>query len=153
TIVSCPVIAALPIAMQPQIVPSWLKIDTRRFRWVQVYGRLKPGMTPESAHAAMQPFLKSILSTESTDASFAPAAPDAKQRFINTTLVVESAGQGRSGLRDQVTKPLQILMAVDGGVMRLACLHVANLLVARGAARHREIALRLALGGGRRRIV
>src|SRR4029079_19144641 len=127
TIVSCPVIAALPIAMQPQIGPSWLKIDTRRFRWVQVYGRLQPGLTPESAHGALQHILKSILSTESTDASFATAAPDAKQRFINTTLVVESAGQGRSGLRDQVTKPLQILMAVAGGVLLIACLNVANL--------------------------
>src|SRR4029079_4718965 len=109
TIVSCPVIAALPIAMQPQIVPSWLKIDTRRFRWTQVYGRLKPGMTPESAHAALQPFLKSILTTESTAASFHTARPDAQQRFINQALVVQSAKQGRSGLRDQVPKPLQIL--------------------------------------------
>ncbi len=148
-----PVDVYLPITMQPQIGPSWLKIDTRRFRWVQVYGRLKPGMTSDSAHAALQPFLKSILTTESTDASFTTAAPDAKERFINQTLVVESARQGRSGLRGQVTKPLQILMAVAGGVLLIACLNVANLLVARGAARHREIALRLALGAGRRRIV
>jgi len=148
-----PVDVYLPITMQPQIGPSWLKIETRRFRWVQAYGRLKPGMTPESAHAALQPFLKSILTTESTDASFATAAPDAKQRFIDTSLVVESARHGRSGLRDQVTGPLQILMAVAAGVLLIACLNVANLLVARGAARHREIALRLALGAARRRIV
>jgi hypothetical protein len=47
---AAPVDVYLPMTMQPQIGPSWLKIDTRRFRWVQVYGRLKPGLTPESAH-------------------------------------------------------------------------------------------------------
>jgi putative ABC transport system permease protein len=143
----------VPITMQPQLGPAWLKIDTRRFRWVQVFGRLRNGVSHEQARAALQPYMHAMLELESKDPAFATSSAETRKKFIETRLVVDSIARGKSGLRDSVTLPLQILMAVAAGVLLIACLNVANLLLARGTARHRELALRLALGASRGRIV
>lgn len=143
----------VPIAMQPQMGPSWLQVDTRRFRWVQVFARLRDGMTIERAQAGLQPLYRALLAQEVTDAAFAAASADTKRRFLEGRLTVEDASRGHSGLRESVTEPLLILMAIAGGVLLIVCANVANLLVARGAARHRELALRIAIGAGRRQVV
>jgi predicted permease len=143
----------VPITMQPQMGPAWLQLDGRRFRWVQVFGRLRDGVTIERAAAGLQPLYRSLLQQEVADAAFAEASADTKRRFLEGALTVESAARGRSGLRDSVREPLLILMAIAGGVLLIVCANVANLLIARGAARQRELALRLAIGAGRGQIV
>ena len=148
-----PVQVYVPITMQPQMGPAWLQLDGRRFRWVQVFARLKSGVSAPEAQAGLQPLYKSLLEREVEDAAFAAASADTRREFLAGTLTVEDAARGHSELRDSVTEPLLILMAIAGGVLLIVCANVANLLVARGASRAREIALRLALGASRPQIV
>jgi predicted permease len=136
----------VPLTMQPQMGPPWLHLEGRRFRWVQVYGRLRPGITAEAARARLQPLYHSILEQEAQDPAFANASAQTKERFLEGKLAVTSASRGHSFLRGSITEPLLILMAVAVGLLLIVCANVANLLIARGAARQRELALRLAVG-------
>jgi predicted permease len=136
----------VPLTMQPQMGPPWLHLEGRRFRWVQVYGRLRPGVSAEAARASLQPLYHSILVEEAQDPAFANASAETKQRFLAGKLAVTSASRGHSFLRGSITEPLLILMAVAVGLLLIVCANVANLLIARGAARRRELALRLAVG-------
>jgi putative ABC transport system permease protein len=148
-----PVQVYVPVTMQPKLGPSWLQIEGRRFRWVQVYARLKPGISAAQAQAGVLPLYRSILKQEATDAAFSGASAETKRRFLAGELSVNDASRGRSGFFRSVRDPLLILMAVAAGVLLIVSANVANLLIARGAARHRELALRLAVGASRRQIV
>jgi predicted permease len=143
----------VPITMQPQMGPAWLRLDERRFRWVQVFARLRDGVSPGQAQAGLQPLYQSVLQQEAKDAAFAAASEDTKRRFLEGRVRVDDASRGHSNLRTSITTPLLILMSVAGGVLLIVCANVANLLIARGAARHRELALRLAVGANRGQIV
>ena len=143
----------VPVTMQPALGPAWLQLEGRRFRFVQVFARLRSGITREQARAALQPLYRSILQREATEPAFASASADTRRQFLKGTLQVDDASRGHSGLREYVSVPLKILMAIAGGVLLIVCANVANLLVARGAARHRELALRVAIGAGRAAIV
>jgi predicted permease len=148
-----PVQIYAPITMQPRLGPAWLRLENPRFRWVQVYGRLPTGLSREAAQARIQPLYRSILEREATDAAFAAASPDTRQKFLDGRLNVEDASRGHSTLRDSVTQPLLILMAIAAGVLLIVCANVANLLIARGVARYRELVLRVAVGATRSRLV
>jgi predicted permease len=143
----------LPIEMQPQVGPSWLKLNGRRFRWVQVFARLRPELSAAQAEARLLPLYRTLLEQEADDPEFGRASTETRQEFLKGALHVTSAARGHSGLRQSVTEPLLILMCVAAGVLLIVCANVANLLIARGAARHRELALRLAVGASRWQLV
>ena len=143
----------IPAAMKRQATPGWDQLLDRRARWMQVFGRLRPGLTAVEAQAGLQPWFKSMLDEDTRREGFPRVSAEQRAQFLASTLVVTPAGHGHSPLRRQIDRPLQVLMAGTLLLLLLASLNVASLFLARGAARGREIRTRLALGASRRRIL
>jgi putative ABC transport system permease protein len=129
--------------------PNCVSGNTRRDHWwLATIGRLKPGWTREQAQAHLQGILPEVQRE---------ALPDYRtewqEDYLSMTAEVVDASAGVSPLRRSYQRPLWILMAVAALVLLLAAVNLANLLLARATARHQEFAVRLAIGGTRRRVL
>ncbi len=140
-----------PMMMQPQLMPGRIFLENANIASLLLIARLKPGVTVEQARANVNSVVEQAL-TVTLDAKLSSDDRDA-MRNKKFAVEVSSGGRGLSRLRAEFASPLLLLLAMVVLVLLVACVNVANLMLARSATRQREIAIRFAMGAGPGRVV
>jgi predicted permease len=143
-------------ALRPQLHPSD-RYEARTI-WLYLIGRLKPGFSAEQARVETEVIYRGALANAASKAAASPTKyeqehPRTKALDTDLGIAITSAERGLANLRSRYSTQLYILMGVTGLVLLIACANIANLLLARSSARRKEIAIRLAIGASRGRLL
>lgn len=140
---------ALPICSESLVDGEYKVLDRVDGWWLAIIGRLKPGWTAAKATAQLESISAPIF-----QATLPPKyQSDLAKQYLGWKMAALPASSGLSNLRRTYEDPLWILLAIAGTVLLIACANLANLMFARANTREREIAVRLALGATRARLI
>ncbi len=154
TSIDTPSMVFVPLTMHRRLISGAgeSRFEDRRRYWLYLFARLKQEVSIDQARAAVAPLYRSIL-TEVEAPLQTDLSDETLARFVAKPLPVRDGRRGQSAMHDDVGLPLLLLLGVTGGVLLIACSNIANLLLARSAARASEMAVRLSLGATRRQLV
>jgi len=138
----------VPLTMREAMEPYFQSMDNRRTYWAYVFARLKPEVTLEQARAQINALYQGIINE--VEAPLQTGMSDQTlERFRAREILMEEGRQGQSNINSEAKAPLILLFSTTGIVLLIACANIANLLLARGARRAPEMAIRGSLGAGR----
>jgi predicted permease len=141
----------VPIAMKRELTPDWNGLVERDIMWLNIFARLKPGISREQAEAAIQAPYHSILEAEI--AFIKNPRATFRDRYLRQHISLHPAAQGINLLSQTWAKPLLVLAGCVGLVLLITCANVAGLMIAKATGRQKEVAIRLALGARRGAII
>jgi predicted permease len=142
----------VPITMKGLMEPPFNRFDGRTSYWAYIFARLKPGVTMEAAATGINMVFQRIRSEVELPLQ-KDLGPDKQKEFVSRQLVLSDGRRGQSYIFGQASTPLTVLQAVTVVVLLIACANIANLLLARGAARATEMAVRLSIGASRGQLI
>jgi predicted permease len=139
----------LPLSRAPQVLPGEEWLTRRDLYWLNMMGRLKPGVSVAQAQASLNTQYHQFYLAQAG----AQITPKKQQQILQSHIQLKPGGRGISTLRFKYSQPLHILMAVVAVVLLIACANVATLMLARASSRGQELFVRLAMGAGRGRVI
>lgn len=142
----------VPLTMRGVVEQGFDGFDNRRSYWVYVFGRLQPGVTLEQAHLAVNGLYRNIIQEVEAPLN-SGMSEEGMERFRTKEVLLEKGSRGQSSVHQQARMPLLLLFGITGVVLLIACANIANLLLARGAERGQEMAIRGSLGAPRRTLL
>lgn len=138
----------VPLTMRGEMEQGFDRWDNRRVYWAYVFARLRPGVTLEQADREINTVYSAIINE--VEAPLQEGMSEATlQRFTTKKVLLEPGYRGQSSIHREAQTPLNILFGITGLVLVIACANIANLLLARGAGRQQEMAIRGSLGASR----